>query len=242
VEGDETQPAIRVEPVDGQDERQVTGFYQTVLAPHFRASELETPENIAEGLRTGGTRAFVARVADDTILGGAVIDWFAASRVLLLSYMAVRSGHRGGGVGAKLMAAVCGDAAEDLEPLLIVAEIDDPRHYQSDAAHGDPHARVRFYERLGGRTLPIPYLQPALGPDGSRVPHMLLMVLGGSLAPPETKVIDGATVEFFLTEYFDLCEGPLQSGDSQRQDLLAACRRPDGLPLLLFSELTELSS
>ena len=234
-----TQPVISVEPVDVEDGRLVADFYRVVLAPHFRDDELETEENIAEGLRSGGTRALVARTEDGTITGGAVVDWFARSHVLLLSYIATLPGQRGGGIGAKLMAAVPGTAAAGLNPFLIVAEVEDPRHYHSDPVLGDPQARVRFYERLGGRTLPVPYVQPALGPGRGRVPHLLLMVLGGSLAPPGTELVDGEVVELFLREYFEGCEGPLRSGDSQVQDLLAACRQPDGLPLLLVSDLPE---
>ncbi len=233
------QPVISVEPVDGQDSQEVADFYRIVLAPHFSKDELETAEEIAEGLRAGVTRALAARTEDGTLVGGAVVDWFARSHVLLLSYIAVLAGQRGGGAGAKLIAAVPGAGAAGLDPLLIVAEVEDPRYFPSDPVFGGPSARVRFYERLGVRTLPLPYMQPALGAGRSRVPHLLLMVLGGSLAPPGTPRVDGETVELFLREYFEGCEGTLDPGDAQAQDLLAACRQPGGLPLLLVSDLPE---
>jgi GNAT superfamily N-acetyltransferase len=235
------EPVISVEPVDGQDSLEVADFYRIVLAPHFGNDELETEEEFAGGLRSGGTRALAARTADGTLVGGAVVDWFARSHVLLLSYIAVLPGQRGGGTGAKLIAAVSGAGAAGLDPLLVVAEVEDPRHFASDPAFGDPSARVRFYERLGTRTLPVPYTQPALGAGRSRVPHLLLMVLGGSLASPGTQRVDGETVELFLREYFEGCEGTPNPGDAQAQDLFAACRQPGGLPLLLVSDLPELS-
>ena len=68
---------------------------------------------------------------------------------------------------------------EELSPRLIVAEVEDPRKFTGSAAFGDPAARVRFYE-AARRALPLPYLQPALGPDTARVPGLLLMVLGGT--------------------------------------------------------------
>jgi GNAT superfamily N-acetyltransferase len=230
-------PGITVEELDPDDAGEVATFYQRVLAPHFRADELETQENIAEGLKSGGTRALVARTAAGTIAGGAVGDFFPRSRVLLLSYLAVPAEGRGAGTGGLLMKAVTAVWDRAFSPSLFVMEVEDPRHYQSDPAFGDPRARVRFYERLGVRALPIPYFQPALGPEWHRVPHLMLMVFGGADAPPGTQRVDGRIIESFLTEYLELCEGPVRPGDTEAQDLLAACRRPGGLPLMRASEL-----
>jgi GNAT superfamily N-acetyltransferase len=231
--------SVTVGLLDPADAERIASFYRTVLVPHFIADELDTEQNFAAGLRLGGTRALVATVEDGTVVGGAVTDWFARSNVLLLSYIAVLAAHRSTGAGAALMAAVSGSGSAGLRPLLLVAEVEDPRHFASDPAHGDPWARWRFYQRLGGRTLPLPYAQPALGPGRSRVPHLLLMVLGGSMAPAGAERVDGETVELFLREYFEGCEGPVQPGDSQLQALLAACRVDGGLPLLPPGELPE---
>jgi ribosomal protein S18 acetylase RimI-like enzyme len=230
---------ISVEPLDPKDASQAAAFYQSVLAPHFRADEVDTEESFAEDLRSGHTVALAARTAGRAIVGGAVTDWFDRSRVLLLSYLAVVQGHRSTGAGSRLMAAVSGAGSAALDPLLLVAEVDDPRCYRSDPAIGDPWARLRFYERLGGRTLALPYVQPSLGPGRSRVPHMLLMVLGGTLAAPGTPRVGGETVELFLREYYERCEGPVQSGDAQVQGLLAACSKPGGLALLPAGDLPD---
>ncbi len=231
--------SVAVGPLDPADSQQVASFYRTVLAPHFIADELDTEENFAAGLRLGGSRALVARAEGGAIIGGAVTDWFARSHVLLLSYIAVLSAHRSTGAGAALMAAVSGSGPADLRPALLVAEVEDPRYFASDPAHGDPWARWRFYQRLGGRTLPLPYMQPALGQGRSRVPHLLLMVLGGTMAPPGAERVDGETVKLFLQEYFEGCEGPVRPGDLQVQELFAACRQPGGVPLLPPGELPE---
>jgi GNAT superfamily N-acetyltransferase len=235
---------FRLEPVDPADSQQVASFYRAVLAPHFRDDELERPESFAAGLRGGGSAALAALAGDGAIVGGAVTDWFPRSQVLLLSYLAVLPGYRSAGIGSRLMAVVRGEdpagragGGTDPRPPLIVAEVEDPRHYPSDPVMGDPHARVRFYERLGGRTLPVPYAQPALGPGRSRVPHLLLMVLGGSMAPPGTPRVGGEPVAAFLREYFEGCEGPLSPDDGGLQALLAAWGQPAGLPLLLAAEL-----
>lgn len=234
--GSAHRPVVTVEELDAGNAREVADFYRIVLAPHFRADELETSQSIASGLRSGATMALVARTAQGAIVGGAVGDTFPKSGVLLLSYIAVVAEARGTGAGGLLMKAVTGVWGRRLSPALLVMEVEDPRHYQKDAALGDPEARVRFYERLGARVLPVPFFQPALGPAGHRVPHLMLMVFGGTDAPPGTQRVDGRVIEVFLTEYLESSEGPVDPDDTDAQRMLSACRRPDGLPLLRFTE------
>lgn len=235
-------PVVVIQEVDADDDQLVADFYRRVLAPNFPADELETSENIAGGLKSGGTKALVARTAEGTIVGGAVGDLFPLSGVMLLSYLAVAAEGRGTGTGGLLMKALTELWGSQLSPPLLIMEVEDPRYHHSDPAFGDPEARVRFYERLGARALPVPYFQPALGPDGHRVPHLMLMVFGGTDAPPGTARVDGKLVELFLTEYIEGCEGPVRPDDVAAQRLLAACRRPGGLPLLRVSELPSFDS
>jgi predicted N-acetyltransferase YhbS len=230
-----------VEGLNYQDDRAVADFYKRILLPHFDADELETEESIVEGLRERRTVALVARAQDGTIAGGAVCDWFRRSHVLLFSYIAVPVEYREMGIGTKLLMAVRSAWADELEPQLIVGEVEDPRYYHA-TAFGDPSKRVRLYERNDARSLPVPYLQPALRPGCRRVAHLLLMVFGGAEAPPGTLRVDGERIERFLVEYFELCEGPPRKDDAEYQRMLAACRRPGGLPMLLVSELPLLAA
>jgi GNAT superfamily N-acetyltransferase len=230
-------PGITVGKLDPQDLREVLSFYQHVLLPNFRAAELEAPDEFAAGLKSGRGRALVARTAQGTIAGGAVGDFFPRSRVLLLSYLAVAAEGRGAGTGGLLFQAVTDLWTADLDPALCLIEVEDPRHARSDPALGDPQARVRFYERLGARALPIPYFQPALGPGGQRVPHMMLMVFGGTGAPAGAERVDGGIVADFLADYLEACEGGVRDDDTEAQRLLAACRRPGGLLLVRAGEL-----
>ena len=105
----------------------------------------------------------------------------------------------------------------------------------------DPVRRVALYEGNGARSLPVAYFQPALRPGASRVPHLLLMVSGGSAVPPGAGRVDGTVVERFLKEYFELCEGPPRADDPEYYALLGQCRRPGGLPLLLVKDLPPLN-
>jgi GNAT superfamily N-acetyltransferase len=236
VAGSAAQSPVTVEGLGYHDDRVVSEFYRRILLPHFRADELETEESIVEGLREGGTRALVARTQEGTIVGGAVCDWFPRSCVLLFSYIAVPAEYRGNGIATQLVAAVRSAWAAELDPRLIVGEVEDPRYFH-DTTFGDPGARVRLYERIGARVLPVPYFQPALRPGRHRVPHLLLMVFGGAQAPPAARQVDGQIVGRFLVEYFELCEDPLLPEDPDAERMLAACRRPGGLPMLLVSDL-----
>jgi hypothetical protein len=98
---------------------------------------------------------------------------------------------------------------------------------------------VRFYERLGARTLPVPYFQPSLSAGRERVRNLLLMVFGGSEVPSGAGHVEGSVVEAFIAEFLGHYEGPRRADDAEAQRLLAACRRPGGLPLLLVRDLPK---
>jgi predicted N-acetyltransferase YhbS len=227
---------VTIEKLDYSDALAVTEFYEIVMRPNFSADELETQDSITEGMREGRTYALIARTAPGAIVGGVVGDWFADSQVMLFSYIAVPEKLRGSGIGRQLLAASHRTWTEEMAPLLIIGEVEDPRYYQ-DSGFGDPVKRVALYESTGSRSLPVPYFQPALRPGASRVPHLLLMVFGGSVHQPESGRVDGAVVERFLKEYFELSEGPPREDDPGYHALIAACRQPGGLPLLLVKDL-----
>jgi predicted N-acetyltransferase YhbS len=232
--------SVTIEKLDYRDGPAVADFYQTILQPNFSADELEAQDDLVAGMQADRAYALVARAPEGVIVGGAVSDWFAGSQVLLFSYLAVPDEFRGNGIGGQLLAAAQNAWTEELAPLLIVGEVEDPRYYQ-DTGYGDPFRRVALYENNGIRSLPVPYFQPALRPGASRVPHLLLMVSGGTAARPGTERVDGAIVERFLTEYFELCEGPPREDDPEYYTMLEHCRQPGGLPLLRVKDLPPLS-
>ncbi len=91
-------------------------FYRAMLSANFPAAELISEDDLIEGLRAGLTRVLSVSVADATILGGALGDWFPRSRVQLLSYLAVRPGLRGQGIGSMLLTAAVRDWTAEFEP------------------------------------------------------------------------------------------------------------------------------
>ena len=233
-------PETEVVELSAADGALVSEFYRTVLRPSFRDDELVNEGELLETIDLGTCHVLVVRDDDGTVLGGAVGDWYESSRVQLLSYLAARPGVRGRGLGTLLVRAAVDSWVKLLDPLLVVGEVEDPRYYRNtepDSPYGDVVARVRFYERLGVRLLPIPYAQPALWAGARRVSHLLLMVFAvGTGAAMATDRVDGGVVERFLVEYFTDMEGQV-SDDAELTRLLAACREPAGLPLLLADEL-----
>ena len=66
---------------------------------------------------------------------------------------------------------------------------------------------------------------------------MTLMVFGGAGAPAGAQQVDGGIVADFVIDYLETCEGGVRDDDADAQRLLAACRRPGGLPPVRAGEL-----
>lgn len=201
---------MRVAPLD--DPAELALLHAAVLAPSFPPDELEGVDGMTTALRRGTLVAAAARDDEGGVRGLATGSWSARTRVLLLSYLAVAPGVRGGGVGGTLLDAALTTWVERLEPLVVLAEVEDP-----DAAtghgveeHGDPVARLRFYRRHGARPLPLPYTQPALRPGAQRVPGMLLLALRVDpdlVAPDGSWRLPTAALRGFLEQYYAGTEG-----------------------------------
>jgi len=183
-----------------------------VLRPCFPDDELADLPVLQAALTTGRLHVVVAR-DEHGLRGAALGEWYPASGVLLLEYLAIAPGGRGGGIGTRLLQHALDAWRTDLDPWLVVAEVEDPAVHTGSEAHGDPAARLRFYKRHGARVLPLPYAQPALRPGGHRVPGLLLLALcasGDRLAGVDADGrwhVPTAPLRAFLTEYWTASEG-----------------------------------
>jgi GNAT superfamily N-acetyltransferase len=209
-------------------------FYDEILALSFRPAELIS--------RAGFLRSFVdkASVSQGTlavdaaglVVGGIIGEWFAECRVILGSYAAVRRGYRGQGLGTRLISDILRIWAARFQPALILGEVEDPRYYRADdSSFGDPDARLRLYEALGARILPLPYFQPALSTSQPRVPHLLLMVFAADpSAITNHNNVDADVVRCFIENNIARSEGPVD--DDEVRDLRRALHGKSSVPLI----------
>ncbi|MET4640011.1 GNAT family N-acetyltransferase [Mycetocola sp. 2940] len=199
----------------------VKDVYYRLLVPAFRPEELSTLNEIEETYCGPGTDPSVVVLKDGTPVAVMLGEWYADQRVLLLAYLSVNQRARGLGLGAHLVSEVLTSWCNGKEDVLVLAEVDDPRTWPGSDEAGEPHARLRFYDRWGARVLPVQYFQPSLRPGSPRVEGMLLLRL--DKAPSVT----GELLAAFLEEYFTVCEGLASLRDPRVAHLLASARDLD---------------
>jgi GNAT superfamily N-acetyltransferase len=224
-------------------------IYDDILVPSFRAEELDRYETLAAALAEEPPSTDVAAACDESgeVLGAMIGDWDAAGRVYLLSYLAVRPGGRSRGVGTRLMQHLS-EWWRARQPLVTLAEVDDPRRHAASSSVGDPAARLSFYGRFGARVLDLPYFQPRLSGEGQRAHGMLLLafdVHADALADGPVSALRGDVLGGFLRRYFadaegiasTDAEGTVPTGDGDHHDpdlarLLVLASSPTGVRLL----------
>jgi GNAT superfamily N-acetyltransferase len=224
---------VEVGPADPAFE----AVYTDILVPSFPPEERGTLTDLRTGAEDGNTVVLATLDDGDRPVAGAVGDWSAESGVALLSYLAVRPGQRGGGVGGELLAVATKNWRERWQPALMLAEIEHPGAHGASDGYGDPDKRVRFYARYGVRALAVPYFQPGLAPGSPRVYGVMLCAVdvAAAGAGPRPDTVDGARVAQFMTGYLNSCEGAVGS-DPACVALFAALDQPGGVPLIDISE------
>ena len=218
-------------PLAEADRDTLARVHRELIEPAFPPAELMTLEEMAGADLDPSTHGTLLLDGDRPV-AAMVPERYLAGAVRLLAYLVVRATVRGRGLGERLLRTL----APARPGGLLLAEIEDPRfHPPTEGA--DPVARVRFYDRLGGRLLPIPYVQPSLRTGFPRVADLLLITLG-----TDATDVDGSLIAAFLDEYYRLCEGDnVVEGDPAYRELRAAATGgPAGrLPLVPLARLTE---
>lgn len=216
-------------------------FYREVLLPSFDRAELSTAESIEAGLSEGGeqtTTASVALGSAGNVLGGITAEWQPGSGVLLVGYLAARPDARGRGIGGALVRRSVAEWEADETVDLALGEVHDPRHW-AGVESDDPSARLRFFARHGAELLDVPFTQPALGPQGSRVPGFLLISLyvDPHIAAPAggQRGVLAQTVSRFVRGYYEEAEGAKSPYDPELASLLSRIERNDLIRLLPVS-------
>lgn len=212
----------------------VDAIYADILRPSFPPAELTTLAALRERITAGTATVTVALDAARTAVGVAVGEWYDEARVMMLGYLAARPGLRSRGVGGELLTAAVRAWSERYRPCLVLAEVERPDAHRASLAHGDPTARLRFYQRYGARVLELPYFQPALRADEARAYGMLLITLHTEdRFLREPAVLESAPVRTFWAEYLQETEG--RADDPAAGRLRDAMRR-DGIRLRPLEE------
>jgi GNAT superfamily N-acetyltransferase len=218
-------------------ESQFERLYHTVLAPAFPPEELEDIETIRALHYEPSPRVpgLAALRAGDPV-GGALGEQYSDGNVVLFAYLAVRADCRRAGIGSVLLERTLLSWQKLLTPAAILAEVEDPRG-RSPGPHGDPAARLRFYDRAGGKVLPLRYFQPSISNGMPRVRGMLLICLD-----PWRESVPKDTVLAFLDEYMKAAEGSgASTADAEYLGLRAQVDAwPDKVPLWPLSHVTHL--
>lgn len=208
--------------------------HRDVLLPSFPPAELGSAEELTAEVADGSTVVSAVLDADKTPVAAAVGHWSARARVQLLNYLAVLPSQRGTGVGRQLLRHVLEEWRMAHRPCAILAEVEHPGAHAGSEEHGDPTARLRFYERFGALALDLPYFQPALTPEAGRMYGMTLLVLhlDPELAGPEPGTVSSHPLRMFMLEYLAGTEGSRQDSDAATTALFAAIDRPGGVRTL----------
>lgn len=206
--------------------------YREVLVPAFPANELESEASVAETLEVGTGSLFVAVDETGRPTGAAFGRWSEASRIQMLTYLAVDPGTRGHGLGGRLLREAVEAWTRRHRPCAVVAEIESPEARAVHEAYGDPRRRLQFYEQAGARVLDLPYFQPGIGGPEHRVQGMLLLVLHADppFTPESPDRLYGRPLHAFMDAYLVSSEGA-RADDWDAKALFKAIDRPGGIPM-----------
>ena len=209
---------------------ELPAVHADILTPVLSAHELMTLERLTDEVLHGDTSVRVVRDDEGNLAGTAIATWYLEARVLLIDYLALRPGQRGGGLGGALLSSSVDAWAEQYDPCIVIAEVEHPDHHDAHPQHGDPEARLRFYARQGARLLPLPYFTPGVGDGKPRTGGMMLAVLHAhpTLLGDDANEIDSEPIATVL----HLQAGDADTHDAARTELIAAAAANPTLPLL----------
>jgi GNAT superfamily N-acetyltransferase len=141
-----------------------------IYADSFPANERHPADVIRERVANERYRLIVGREQNEIVFF-ALLWPLRGSEFVLLDYMATKSSHRGGGIGAAFLDSV--PAMAEVEGKFLLMEIEDPARGEN---REERTRRVEFYRRQGAKELQgVRYLMPGL--SGGAPTEMILMAL-----------------------------------------------------------------
>jgi hypothetical protein len=147
-------------------------LYEDAFPPNEREPRAVITGSVASGA------GLAVRARDPGTIGLATLHLLRDPPAPFLVYLAVARERRGAGVGGPLLERALALGAErlgaaGLSPRGCVWEVEDPAATQDPAARARRQKRIAWFERQGGRILPVRYRQPPV--DGIAPVPMLLM-------------------------------------------------------------------
>jgi GNAT superfamily N-acetyltransferase len=216
--------------VEPATQAELSAVHAEILTPSFPAYELMSLDRLTAEVEHGDTSVRIIRDDEGGLAGCAIGTWYGDARVLLLDYLALRPGARGGGLGGTLLNASVAAWSDQFDPCIVLAEVEHPDHHDAHPQHGDPEARLRFYAREGARLLPLPYFTPGVGEGRPRVGGMMLAVLH---AHPDLLGENDETISSEpIARVLHLQAGDEADHDDAQTELIAAAAENPTLPLL----------
>jgi hypothetical protein len=224
----------------------IAEIYREILQPSFGPDELDTLDTVQDGLTDGGSyEAWGLCALDGETPVGCMLGYpFLESQVLLIGYVSVKPGLRGGGIGHVMMDAAQQRWYEKPGVALVVAEVEDPRRHPVDGDI-DPKRRALFYARRGAQVVVGPYFQPRLEGEGkNRVHHLFLTVLSAARGTISSdNAVSAQMLANFMLDYFhDSGEGEdwPQPDDEEGNQLLSWYRSRTMVPLHPIGDYKEI--
>ncbi|MBK7820420.1 MAG: hypothetical protein IPJ61_04935 [Tessaracoccus sp.] len=215
------------------DATELGRVYDDVLEPSFPPTELVTRDEFVAAGAAQDLDVLVARADDDGIQG--VIVGAQHGSGVLVNWLAVGGGTRGGGVGGLLLDAGLARWIGRDGVAVVLGEVERPDVFSAHPQHGDPERRLAFYARRRATVLDMPYYEPPLREGMERLRGLLLVVLATAeqasaprlLTPAET----GAVRDVLLGTI-----GRAEPGDDETARIYAVVDDPAGLRLLPLSD------
>jgi hypothetical protein len=203
---------------DQRDESLLDHLYQGLYLPNFQTPEQQEDPSIWKPLLWGPTPPppkpilHILVAGQDlrarerrTLYGFLIFEFFRGSVCGLLTYLAVDANLRRRGTARVLLTRaqeqLRADArAQGAQLRAVFAEVNDPARVHDAEGGTMPADRLKIFERLGARRVPVPYVQPQLKSGRGRSDTLLLIALPAGPEPLEA--LPSSTVKAFLREFY----------------------------------------
>lgn len=161
-----------------ESEELINRVLRELYAPTFSrfSDEYQEPESYRDALKSSDTNPEVHMLVHNPEDPSAflIFEIYERSKSALISYAMVKDSERGKGINRKLFRETF-RILEDRGIFDCYGEIHNPTLSDKSQDLMDPGDRLSIFKRLGGRVVPINYVQPPLSPGSDYSKNFLLV-------------------------------------------------------------------